>query len=133
MEKLGPSLKYLRDRTPTRTFSLKTVTEVGIELLKCLEILHGHGMAHRDLKPANVLVGTKERRNRVFLIDFGLSKHITTTESGVVYPPGKVTGTGLYASINAHVHCEEARKADDIESLIYLLVFLLKGTLPWKF
>jgi hypothetical protein len=39
-------------------------------------------------------------------------------------------GTTRYASIAAHKGYELGRK-DDIESLIYVLLFFLRGILPW--
>jgi hypothetical protein len=39
-------------------------------------------------------------------------------------------GTTRYASIAAHQGIELSRK-DDFESLAYVLLFLLKGILPW--
>jgi hypothetical protein len=37
----------------------------------------------------------------------------------------------LFASINAHRGMELSRR-DDIESLIYTLIYLAMGNLPWK-
>ena len=39
-------------------------------------------------------------------------------------------GTALFCSINAHLGLQQLPR-DDIEAIGYLLVFLLKGTLPW--
>ena len=43
----------------------------------------------------------------------------------------QVVGTALFASIHAHRGMELSRR-DDIESLIYSLIYLLVGTVPWK-
>ena len=42
-----------------------------------------------------------------------------------------MVGTALFASINAHKGSELSRR-DDIESLVYTLIYLITGTLPWK-
>jgi len=42
-----------------------------------------------------------------------------------------VVGTALFASVNAHLGKDLSRR-DDIESLIYTLIYLCAGTLPWK-
>lgn len=39
-------------------------------------------------------------------------------------------GTTRYAPLAAHEGIELSRK-DDLESLIYVWVFLMKGNLPW--
>jgi serine/threonine protein kinase len=39
-----------------------------------LETLHTARLIHRDIKPENVLMGVGDKRDIVYLIDFGLSK-----------------------------------------------------------
>lgn len=72
--------------------------------------------------------------NKINLIDFGLSvqyldengKHVKQLKNY-----SSVVGTALFASINAHRGNELSRR-DDIESLVYTLIYLVTGTLPWK-
>lgn len=75
-----------------------------------------------------------DQPNKVYLIDFGLSIQYLD-EQGIHISPNKnyncVVGTALFASIDAHDGHELSRK-DDIESLVYTLIYLLLGGLPWK-
>ena len=131
IELLGPSLEYLFDYCG-RKLSLKTVLLLGDQLLQKIEVLHKKGYIHRDLKPENVLMGLEENASTLYLIDYGLAKkwklpngdHIPIRE-------GKsLTGTARYASANTHLGIEQSRR-DDLEGAGYVLLYLLKGELPW--
>jgi serine/threonine protein kinase len=73
MEKLGHTLEhYLHKRE--RSFSIKTVCQIGIVLIESIRKLHSLGVVHNDLKLQNILVGDSNGKNlsRLTLIDFGL-------------------------------------------------------------
>ncbi len=68
------------------------------------------------------------------MIDFGLSKKYKESKTGLLTPyrDGKyLTGTARYASINNHLGVELSRR-DDIEALGYMMVYFMKGHLPWQ-
>ncbi|PJF25742.1 MAG: hypothetical protein CUN53_11250, partial [Phototrophicales bacterium] len=57
---------------------LTTLIELTTQMLQALSYLHRHGILHRDLKPGNVLVTQEGSRQRVRLVDFGLSDAVRT-------------------------------------------------------
>ena len=129
---LGPDLEN-RLKACGGKFSLKTTLMLADQILTRVETLHEQGYLHRDIKPQNLLMGLGSTEKNVFLIDFGLSmayidsqgQHIKFRDrSGFI-------GTARYASANAHMGCELSRR-DDLESIGYMLVYFLKGKLPWQ-
>jgi len=132
MQLLGKSLENLL--MERKKFSLKTVCMLGYQMINILESIHEKHILHRDIKPDNFVMGLDELSNNVYLIDFGLAKKYRSIKTHVQNPlikKNKLTGTARYASINALKGYEHSRR-DDLESIGYILIYFLKGKLPWQ-
>lgn len=113
--------------------SLKSVLMLVDQMISCVEFVHQKNYIHRDIKPDNFVMGVGKNANKVYIIDFGLSKRYRdqNTHQHIKWVEGKsLTGTARYASVNALKGCEQSRR-DDMEALGYVWIYLLKGVLPW--
>ena len=133
MDLLGSSIESLFNKFKKK-FSLITCIMIIDQIVQRIEYLHSKNLLHRDIKPDNFLIGKGNKKNTIYAIDFGLSKKYKDSRTGlhIPYRDGKdLTGTARYASINTHLGVEQSRR-DDIESLGYMMVYLMKGHLPWQ-
>ena len=139
-EKLGVSLQHLMDERSNVNggkMSLNQVLGILDRMIIILCKLHSIGYVHNDIKPENILIGTNEnqlRSNQLYLIDFGIAtpfwdfknnKHLPI-ETSVPF-----NGTFRFSSKNHHCTGFSTSRRDDLESLIYLAIYLLTNDLPW--
>ncbi|EAS06784.2 kinase domain protein (macronuclear) [Tetrahymena thermophila SB210] len=133
LDLLGPSLEDLFNLCK-RKFSLKTTIMICDQMIQRVESVHYKSYIHRDIKPDNFLIGLGKKSNTIYVIDYGLGKKFrdSKTHQHIPYRENKnLTGTARYASINAHLGIEQSRR-DDLEAIGYVLVYFLKGYLPWQ-
>lgn len=87
-------------------------------------------------------MGTGENSTTVYIIDFGLAKKYRSSRTlqHIAFKNNKkLTGTARYASINAlkgvgkkiRIYLEQSRR-DDLEAIGYVLMYFLRGSLPWQ-
>jgi len=115
-------------------FMTKDLVQVAVQLLERLEAVHEKCYIHRDIKPENFTLGLGTHQDIVYIIDFGLAKKYCDpkTMQHVPFRENKgLIGTARYASVNSHLGLEQSRR-DDLEAVLYVIVFFMKGNLPWQ-
>lgn len=108
---------------------------IGLELINLLEYIHHYIIIHKERKPKNIVWGLYsnsviKNTKRLYLIDFGYSEYI-----GKSYLMNNEKSFGRkwtreFLSINSHCFGPPSPN-DDMESLIYTLLFFSKLGLPW--
>ncbi|KAF8498962.1 kinase-like domain-containing protein [Russula emetica] len=109
LNRLGSTLEEI-GRTCIDTNAVFTY---AMQMLLILESLHDRHYVHLDIKPDNFALGIATRSHTMQI--YGSS----------------TIGTICYSSINCHLGLTPSRR-DDLESLIYVIVYLVKGCLPWQ-
>jgi len=134
IELLGPSLEYLFFICG-RKFSIKTVLLIADQILSIIQFLHSKSLIHRDIKHANFCLGQGPNCNKIFILDFGMTKvypedYFNRKDTQCVRMYKYMIGTELFCGINTHLGLIQSMR-DDMESIGYMLIYLRIGTLPW--
>ena len=136
MELLGKSLDKIFNELPSKKMSIRCVCNIAYQLILIFEVIHNNNIIHRDIKPANIAIGIEENNKSkyIYVLDFGLSKKYrsdTTKRHFSFSKNNPLIGNARYSSINALEGGTQSRR-DDLESIGYLLLYLLLGQLPWQ-
>lgn len=136
MSLLGPNVSMIRERQPGGQLPLGAALRLAQQMLPAVEALHQAGYIHRDLKPSNFCLGVPKSAacKRLYLLDYGQSR-MYMADDGVTVRPARPSadfrGTSLYSSLHAHRFKDLGRR-DDLWSLLYVIVDLLRGGVPWR-
>ena len=100
------------------------------QVASALDAAHARGLVHRDIKPGNVLIASQDGEDHAYLTDFGLTKHLGGSASGM-------TKTGMWVGTLDYVAPEQisGRAVDartDIYSLGCVLFQTLTGEVPYQ-
>ena len=136
LDHLGANLGIIMSKLPNQRFSMKSTLMIISQCLERLKEIHEKGIIHRYMKPDNFVIGYKGKEKNIYLIDFGLSKLINVEKKNsnllpIIKKEKIVIGTVRYVSLNTHLVNEQSKK-DDLESLAYIMVYFIKGELPWQ-
>jgi len=141
---LGKSLQTISSDY-NKSVPIEIVRIYAKQMVQIIQAVHERGFIHRDIKPPNFMTGiTSSNENeknenttsdKIFLIDFGMSRTYiddkTKSHRCNRIRTSGIIGTPRYVSTNVHDGNEPSRR-DDLISIMYVLVYLVKGRLPWK-
>ncbi|VDP12315.1 unnamed protein product [Onchocerca flexuosa] len=134
MDLMGPALEELFIYCD-RQFSLKTVLMLADQMLDRIQCMHDAGYVHGDLTPDSFVMGIEKNIAKVYLVNMKFaSKYIKIHKSRKHIPYEEnidFFGSLCFASLNRHLRTVASRR-DDIESCIYIILYFLKGNLPWQ-
>ena len=129
----------LKDRMDGKPLSARRAVDIAIQIARGLSVAHDNGIIHRDLKPENIFV---DPEGQVKILDFGLAKLLTPTESdseatrdhdtlSMLTRVGTVVGTAGYMSPE-QVAGREMDCRSDIFSLGLIFWEMLTGERPFQ-
>lgn len=157
IDRLGVDLNRLLEfednrhpKTKRFQFPLFVGLQIGLDLIRICQYIHSCGIVHRDLKPENIVLPLfflnedsmetiSQKELHLSVVDFGLSSSfIEWNASKKCYQHAplqrfykSIDGTTRYASLNTHFGYSPSRR-DDLETIGYILLYFLNGTLPWS-
>ncbi|EUC58905.1 kinase domain protein [Rhizoctonia solani AG-3 Rhs1AP] len=116
-----------------RPLGVKVVANVASQMIDALEHVHSHGLVHRDIKPDNIMLKSADSWT-LCLIDFGLTHPTSNSRVSIKPTPQEESKTPdksayLFGTLP---FATQLVFRDDLESLAYTLLWLIRGYLPWS-
>ncbi|GLD95995.1 hypothetical protein PINS_up004673 [Pythium insidiosum] len=130
MERLGRTLEaVVREHG---TIQSSTAAQLGLNLIRTIEFIHSKNILYVDVKPENFMVDSRDE-SQVYCVDFGIAeRYIMATGKHKEYKTGgAVVGTPTFLSLNCH-RGDTASRRDDVEALLHVLIYMMRGDLPWQ-
>ena len=107
-------------------FSERQASSIMSQIASGVKYLHKYGIVHRDLKPDNIMITQQNDFGVIKIMDFGLSKIVSTQER-------MVDGYGTLSYVAPEVLLRTPyNKEVDIWSMGVILYYMLCGHLPFK-
>ncbi|OMJ96055.1 hypothetical protein SteCoe_437 [Stentor coeruleus] len=114
-------------------FTLSCVLRLAEEFFYRIESLHKAGYIHKDLRPENVATGYGLNWQSLFLVGFTYSNKYIENNNGrhvQCFITKTLSSNVNFSSVNVMNKINPSRR-DDIESIIYILIYFYCGVLPW--
>ena len=130
---LGKTIEYLFKLNKDQKSKMKDMCMTAIQIIDRIQYIHSKNIIHQDIKPENFLVGNPDNR-LIYIIDFGFSQKYRSSRTGkhIAFSKNKkFYGTFNFSSINSMKGIKMTRR-DDLESIGYMLIYLVNGDLPWS-
>ena len=118
----------LKQRLEKGRLGVKEALEVLRQVALGLEAAHRAGIVHRDIKPANILITSTET---VKILDFGVAKLVSDSQTQTMTQAGQAMGTMLYMSPE-QLRGESVDARNDLWSLGVLAYEVLAGVSPFQ-
>ncbi|AKU96377.1 Serine/threonine protein kinase PrkC, regulator of stationary phase [Labilithrix luteola] len=111
---------------------LADVADYLLQALEALAHAHAVGIVHRDLKPANLFLACRpDGSNAIKMLDFGISKAMTSRPEDKVLTGQAVLGSPVYMSPEQLRNAKEIDSRADLWSLGVVTYELLSGAPPF--
>lgn len=108
---------------------------IAEKVLSSIEFIHYKNYVHRDIKPANFLMGLGKKLHQIYTIDLAYATIYmdprTKEHRSNTVDEQSFVGTLKFSSLNVHRGNKGSRR-DDLESIGLMLIYFLKGKLPWS-
>ncbi len=128
--------KTLRAHLVDGPLELSVALAILEPIATALDAAHARGVVHRDLKPDNIVL-TAATPPKVFVLDFGIAKLISTANANHAIDPATLTGRGTWLGTPGYMAPEQwsadgAGPASDRYALGVIAFELLAGAPPFS-